>query len=57
MRSSRSAEKPDLASAGEGERRPYAPPELIEWGSLLELTRGPDQETQDFPMVGGTGPT
>ena len=35
-------------------RKPYAPPYLIEWGSLRDLTRGPISGLDDLPFDGGT---
>jgi len=32
----------------------YRTPELIEWGSLAELTRGDLSGFQDFPLDGGS---
>ena len=30
--------------------RPYQRPELLEWGSLVELTRGPLSGLEDVPV-------
>ena len=35
-------------------KKPYGPPELVEWGSMTSLTRGPANDFQDLPMDGGT---
>jgi len=35
-------------------RKPYQRPELIEWGSLTDLTRGPASGLQDLPFDGGS---
>ena len=37
-------------------RKPYQKPDLIEWGSLADLTRGPDSGLHDLPMDGGSTP-
>jgi hypothetical protein len=35
--------------------RPYEEPRLIEWGSLRDLTRGPELAGfEDFPQAGGS---
>ena len=35
-----SSDRPKPATPARG-RRPYAPPQLIAWGTLLDLTQGP----------------
>ena len=46
---------PELGHSHSGHRRPYERPRLIEWGSLVELTRGPELSgLQDLPMDGGS---
>jgi hypothetical protein len=35
-------------------RKPYDGPRLIEWGSLIELTKGPISGLDDLPLDGGT---
>jgi len=35
-------------------RKPYQQPELVEWGSLADLTRGPLNGLQDLPFDGGS---
>lgn len=37
-------------------RKPYQKPDLIEWGSLADLTRGPFAGLQDLPFDGGSEP-
>jgi hypothetical protein len=34
-----------------GGRKPYSPPQLIAWGTLLELTRGGAGGALDFDFV------
>jgi hypothetical protein len=36
-------------TATPGERKPYTPPVLTEYGSVEELTRGGHGQAQDFP--------
>jgi hypothetical protein len=36
-------------------RRPYQKPELVEWGSLIELTQGGFSGLQDLPAGGDGG--
>jgi len=38
-------------------KRPYESPRLVEWGSVIDLTRGALQPPKDFPKVGGTAHT
>jgi hypothetical protein len=35
-------------------RKAYSSPELVEWGSLLDLTSGSKSGTKDFPLKGGS---
>jgi hypothetical protein len=35
-------------------RKPYQKPDLIEWGSLADLTRGLASGFQDLPAGGGS---
>jgi len=37
-------------------RKAYQRPLLIEWGSLVELTRDKISGLDDFPLAGGTTP-
>lgn len=34
--------------------KPYIPPQLVTWGSMTDLTRGPFSDLNDFPEDGGT---
>lgn len=36
-------------------RKPYEAPRLQEWGSILELTRGPISDITDVEVGGSTG--
>jgi hypothetical protein len=36
-------------------RNPYQSPVLVEWGSLVELTRGPNFDVQDGDFTGSGG--
>jgi hypothetical protein len=52
----------DLVKAQEPEvegrtKQEYQSPELIEWGTILELTQSGQAGTQDLPTAGGTGVT
>ena len=40
-RASGASEQASREADREGSRRPYEPPKLIEWGSIVDLTRGP----------------
>lgn len=42
------------APEDEPSRLPYRRPRLEEWGTVLDLTRGPKAGNEDFPAVGGT---
>lgn len=35
-------------------KKKYEPPQLLEWGSLTDLTSGKFTEVQDMPFKGGT---
>lgn len=35
-------------------KRAYEPPELIEWGSIRDLTQGTKSGKKDFPKAGGS---
>ena len=35
-------------------KKAYSAPELIEWGTILELTHGTKSSFQDFPKAGGS---
>ncbi len=35
-------------------KKPYSAPELVEWGSIADLTQGPFNQPGDFPAKGGT---
>lgn len=37
-------------------KKTYASPELQEWGSVLDLTRGKKASLQDMPGKGGSNP-
>lgn len=37
-------------------RKPYGPPQLIQWGTMTDLTRGLANDLQDLPLDGGTSP-
>ena len=37
-------------------RRPYRKPELLEWGSIVDLTAGGLNAPGDFPFGGGSNP-
>lgn len=61
MANNENQETPDsqevlLSSSETRLRRPYRSPELVEWGSLLDLTRGPLSGLEDLPFNGGTEP-
>ena len=43
----------DQAVESNGKKR-YEPPQLLEWGSLTDLTSGKFTENQDLPFKGGT---
>jgi hypothetical protein len=45
------AKRRDALVAG---KKPYGPPRLIEWGSMIDLTRGFASDLDDLPMDGGT---
>lgn len=48
--------EPGLPFPGQGSaRKPYQSPELVEWGSLVELTRGPRADIQDDDFSGSGG--
>lgn len=36
-------------------RKPYRSPSLVEWGSLVELTKGPRADIQDDDFSGSGG--
>ncbi|HEX3531553.1 MAG TPA: hypothetical protein VH988_31225 [Thermoanaerobaculia bacterium] len=36
-----SADQTEGPEATSGSKRPYETPDLVEWGSILDLTRGP----------------
>lgn len=44
----------DCGRAGRQPKKAYETPELIEWGSILDLTQGAKQGFEDFPKTGGT---
>ncbi len=44
------------ARAVETSKRPYRQPELLEWGSIVDLTAGGLNAPGDFPFGGGTRP-
>jgi len=46
----------DCAVAQSQGKKVYKPPQLLEWGSITDLTQGPLQGTKDFPLKGGTRP-
>jgi hypothetical protein len=48
-------ERVDHTSTTESVRR-YSKPVLTNWGSVLDLTRGPEVNVTDFPLVGGSNP-
>lgn len=37
-------------------KKTYASPELQEWGSVLDLTRGKKASLEDMPAKGGSNP-
>jgi hypothetical protein len=43
--------------ANPAKRKPYESPRLVEWGSLIDLTRGGLLAPKDFPKPGGTAHT
>ena len=44
--------RPDAGPGPEGRsRRRYSPPQLIEWGSLLELTHGGAGAAVDYDLL------
>ena len=48
--------EPGLPFPGQGSaRKPYQSPVLVEWGSLVELTRGPRADVQDDDFSGSGG--
>ena len=36
-------------------RKPFRKPRIVEWGTIVELTSGAGQGTEDAPYSGGTG--
>ena len=51
--------RPEETAVGNDERErrvPYSPPELVEWGTIRDLTRGADFGNEDFDFT-GTQPT
>ena len=54
----KAGQQPDsLAAALDTKRKPYKQPELMAWGTIIELTKGTGTQFQDFPGPGGSGPT
>lgn len=45
---------PDPAGGAAG-RKPYERPVLLQWGSLLDITRGPAADIQDDGFSGSGG--
>jgi hypothetical protein len=50
-------DRQSIESRPQASKRPYESPSLIEWGSIVDLTRGPKLPTKDFPAIGGTRAT
>jgi hypothetical protein len=48
--------EPEAPSSEQGpSKNPYQSPLLVEWGSLVELTRGPHFDVQDDDFSGSGG--
>jgi hypothetical protein len=46
-------DSPDFVSSGTASlKKPYETPVLAEWGTVRDLTRGPDAETDDMDFTG-----
>jgi hypothetical protein len=54
----RQTDRPQTGAPSEGVpgsvRKPYHSPELVEWGTILDLTQGTKSSFQDFPKTGGS---
>lgn len=50
------ASEPGFLDTTNSRRKPYRSPDLMEWGSIVEITKGPISGTEDFP-IGGEGGT
>jgi hypothetical protein len=49
-------QEPKRSTEGAG-KKPYRSPQLVEWGSLTDLTKGGLNPPGDFPFKGGTRAT